>query len=63
MSEITNQIAALELVRVTIGDPQAAVQYGAAHGPLAMTTAGGTSVATKQEVERLVQGGSARIVR
>ena len=48
---------------MTIGDPQAAVQYGAAHGALAMTTAGDTSMATKQEVERLVQGGSARVVR
>ena len=48
---------------MTIGDPQAAVEYGAAHGALAMTTAGDTSMANKQEVERLVQGGSARVVR
>ena len=43
--------------------PQAAVEYGAAHGALAMTTAGDTSMASKAEVERLVGGGGARVVR
>ena len=43
--------------------PQAAVDYGAAHGALAMTTPGDTSMATKAEVEALVKGGSARVQR
>ncbi len=45
------------------GDPQAAVEYGAAHGALAMTTPGDTSMATLAEVERLVKGGGARVQR
>ena len=44
-------------------DPQAAVDYGAAHGALASTTPGDTSMATRQEVEKLMQGGGARVVR
>ena len=45
------------------GDPAAAVNYGAAHGALAMTTPGDTSMATLAEVEKLVGGGSARVDR
>ncbi len=44
-------------------DPQKAVEYGAAHGALAMTTPGDTSMATLKEVEALVAGGSARVQR
>jgi len=44
-------------------DPQKAVEYGAAHGALAMTTPGDTSMASLNEVEALVKGGSARVVR
>jgi 2-dehydro-3-deoxygluconokinase len=44
-------------------DPQKAVDYGAAHGALAMTTPGDTSMASLKEVEALVQGGSARVQR
>jgi 2-dehydro-3-deoxygluconokinase len=44
-------------------DPQQAVEYGAAHGALAMTTPGDTSMATLKEVEALVKGGSARVQR
>jgi 2-dehydro-3-deoxygluconokinase len=44
-------------------DPQAAVDYGAAHGALASTTPGDTSMATQKEVEKLMKGGSARVVR
>ena len=40
-----------------------AVNYGAAHGALAMTTPGDTSMASLAEVEKLVAGGSARVVR
>ena len=40
-----------------------ALNYGAAHGALAMTTPGDTSMATLQEVEHLLGGGSARVVR
>ena len=45
------------------GDLQAAVEYGAAHGALAMTTPGDTSMASLSEVESLVKGGSARVQR
>jgi 2-dehydro-3-deoxygluconokinase len=40
-----------------------AVELGAAHGALAMTTSGDTSTATRDEVERLARGGDARVVR
>jgi 2-dehydro-3-deoxygluconokinase len=43
--------------------PQWAVECGAAHGALAMTTPGDTSMATLAEVLQLMQGKSARIVR
>jgi 2-dehydro-3-deoxygluconokinase len=43
--------------------PQACVEYGAAHGALAMTTPGDTSMATAREVEKLMAGGSARVQR
>ena len=44
-------------------DPQAAVDYGAAHGALASTTPGDTSMATRKEVEKLMKCGGARVVR
>jgi len=44
-------------------DPQACVEYGAAHGALAMTTPGDTTMARLGEVESLVEGGSARVKR
>jgi 2-dehydro-3-deoxygluconokinase len=40
-----------------------AVQCGVAHGALAMTTPGDTSMATRAEVERAMKAGSARIAR
>jgi 2-dehydro-3-deoxygluconokinase len=48
---------------MTFNDPQKAVEYGAAHGALAMTTPGDTSMATLEDVEKLVQGGGARVDR
>jgi 2-dehydro-3-deoxygluconokinase len=48
---------------LTMNDPQKAVEYGAAHGALAMTTPGDTSMASLREVEKLIQGGSARVQR
>jgi len=42
---------------------QLAVEYGAAHGALAMTTAGDTSTASRAEVEALIAGAGARIQR
>ena len=42
---------------------EVAVDYGAAHGALAMTTPGDTSMATLAEVEKLMSGGGARVVR
>jgi 2-dehydro-3-deoxygluconokinase len=48
---------------LTTGDALQAVNYGAAHGALAMTTPGDTSMASLQEVEKLLGGGSARVER
>lgn len=48
---------------LTTGKAEIAVEYGAAHGALAMTTPGDTSMATKAEVEKLIGGGSARVDR
>ncbi|MBM3873102.1 MAG: sugar kinase [Verrucomicrobia bacterium] len=48
---------------LTKNDPQAAVDYGAAHGAFASTTPGDTSMATQKEVEKLMKGGGARVVR
>ena len=42
---------------------QWAVECGAAHGALAMTTPGDTTMATLAEVERVMKGGTARVVR
>ncbi len=43
--------------------PQECVEYGAAHGAFAMTTPGDTTMASLKEVESLMKGGSARVVR
>jgi len=43
--------------------PQYAVECGAAHGALAMTTPGDTTMATLAEVEKVMGGSSARIDR
>jgi 2-dehydro-3-deoxygluconokinase len=44
-------------------DPQKAADYGAAHGALAMTTPGDTSMATLAEVQKLAEGGDAKVMR
>jgi 2-dehydro-3-deoxygluconokinase len=44
-------------------DPQWAVDCGAAHGALAMTTPGDTTMASLAEVERVMKGGAARVQR
>ena len=44
-------------------DIETALAYGVAHGALAMTTPGDTSMATLDEVERVMRGGSARVSR
>jgi 2-dehydro-3-deoxygluconokinase len=43
--------------------PARAVEYGAAHGALAMTTPGDTSMATLAEVEQVMKGAGARVAR
>lgn len=48
---------------MTTQNPELAVNYGAAHGALAMTTPGDTTMASKKEVEALMKGGSARVQR
>lgn len=45
------------------GDAKIAVEYGAAHGALAMTTPGDTTMASKKEVEAIVGGAGARVAR
>ena len=44
-------------------DPQKAIEYGTVHGALAMTTPGDTTMASLKEVENIVAGGGARVVR
>jgi 2-dehydro-3-deoxygluconokinase len=44
-------------------DPQWAVECGAAHGALAMTTPGDTTMATLKEVLQVMKGAGARIAR
>lgn len=46
-----------------LADPQQAIEYGAAHGALAMTTPGDTTMASLAEVEKIVAGGGARVDR
>ena len=48
---------------MTTGDVAYAVNCGAAHGALAMTTPGDTSMATFDEVQKLMKGGGARVDR
>ncbi len=48
---------------MVLQDPALAIEYGAAHGALAMTTPGDTTMASLKEVEKLVGGGSARVDR
>ena len=48
---------------MTTGNPEKAVNYGAAHGALAMTTPGDTSMANLKEVENLMNGAGARVQR
>ncbi|HSV99473.1 MAG TPA: sugar kinase [Sedimentisphaerales bacterium] len=43
--------------------PEQAVNYGAAHGALAMTTPGDTTMATLGEVEKVMKGAGARVDR
>jgi 2-dehydro-3-deoxygluconokinase len=43
--------------------PQEAVEYGVAHGALAMTTPGDTTTASLAEVQKAAGGGSARVDR
>jgi 2-dehydro-3-deoxygluconokinase len=42
---------------------QYAVDCGAAHGALAMTTPGDTTMASLSEVEKVMKGGGARVAR
>ncbi len=53
----------LQFAFMEFNDPQLAVDYGTAHGALASTTPGDTSMATRKEVEKLLAGGGARVVR
>ena len=48
---------------MTTMDPEKAVNYGAAHGALAMTTPGDTTMASLKEVENVMKGSGARVNR
>lgn len=48
---------------MTTGNAQTAVNYGAAHGALAMTTPGDTTMANLKEVEAIMGGAGARVQR
>jgi 2-dehydro-3-deoxygluconokinase len=56
-------VSGLVYALLTGRDLATAVEYGAAHGALAMTTPGDTSMATLREVEALVRGCGARVQR
>ena len=48
---------------LSAADIDTALAYGVAHGALAMTTPGDTSMATLDEVERVMRGGASRVIR
>ena len=48
---------------MTTDDLAKSVEYGVAHGALAMTTPGDTTMASLQEVENLIKGSGARVQR
>lgn len=48
---------------LTTGDPETALELGVAHGALAMTTPGDTSMANRKEVEAVMRGAGARVKR
>lgn len=48
---------------ITTEDAEQAVNYGAAHGALAMTTPGDTTMASVDEVEGIMRGAGARVAR
>ena len=48
---------------MTTQNPEPAVNYGAAHGALAMPTPGDTTMASKKEVEAIMGGAGARVQR
>ena len=48
---------------MTYSDAEKAVNYGVAHGALAMTTPGDTSMASLKEVENIINGKGARVQR
>lgn len=48
---------------MTTEDAEIAVNYGAAHGALAMTTPGDTTMVNKREVEAIMGGAGARVQR
>ena len=59
----TRFASGLQFGFMEFNDAQKAVEYGAAHGALASTTPGDTSMATRKEVEKQIGGGGARVVR
>ena len=56
-------VAGLIYGLLTNQDPQLTLDLGAAHGALAMSTPGDTSMATLAEVLKLAQGGDAKVQR
>ena len=48
---------------MTTEDAETAVNYGAAHGALAMTTPGDTTMVSVNEVEAIMGGAGARVQR
>ncbi len=56
-------VAGLVYGMLTGQTPQLSLDLGAAHGALAMSTPGDTSMATLAEVLKLAQGGDAKVQR
>ena len=58
-----DSFASADLRLMTTENAEMAVNYGAAHGALAMTTPGDTTMASKKEVEAIMGGAGARVQR
>ena len=63
-SKPTSTPANILFIRLmTTEDAETAVNYGAAHGALAMTTPGDTTMVSVNEVEAIMGGAGARVQR
>ena len=62
-ARVTEAMKCAAAIQRTVAARRWSVELGAAHGALAMTTPGDTSMASLAEVEKLMKGGGARVQR